>query len=71
LTIKPSIGKVTTLKQNESVQVLKSDEKNDLIVNGYTVASVWNHSAGDHVEVFGGTNAGSGPVTITINMADK
>lgn len=71
MTITPATGGVSTLKKSESVQIMKSDKKNDLITDGYTIASVWNHSDGDHVEVFGGTNAATGPITIKIQMVDK
>ncbi|KAJ7124483.1 hypothetical protein C8R44DRAFT_917224 [Mycena epipterygia] len=69
LTISPAIKQVSTLQKNGTIQILKSDEKNQFLANGSEIASVFNHKDSDKVEIVGGNNvSGTTPFTVTVKL---
>ncbi|KAJ7124484.1 hypothetical protein C8R44DRAFT_734962 [Mycena epipterygia] len=69
LTIDPKIGDTSTLKKDQTIQVLKSAEKHSFKAKTTTIATVWNRSDMDKIEVEGGTDvANTSTLTITITL---
>ena len=69
MTISPSISGTSILKKDDKIIIPKSSKTYYFKVGSSTIASVWNHSDVDKVEVSGGNKAaGTDPFTVTVNL---
>jgi len=69
LTIDPPVGTISTLSKGSTIQIDKSDEANEFSANGSVIATIYNRSDVDQVEIKGGNSVpGTSPFVVTVKL---